>query len=205
MPLGQASGGRLLCATCAQTEELAFLPSGDPALTRRASRLSGRAIVVVAWNRRGKRWERRGTMVEEDALAEAEAQCLLDEDRRAKARVKQRAREELRELDYVERFALAIREEFPGLDVQTASTIAGHACEKHSGRVGRSAAAKQLERDLVIRAVIAHARHLHTGYDALRDAGMNKRDSRGLIREDIRRILAEWRKKPCESDPATES
>lgn len=186
--------GALVCLTCAGLAELIFVPSGNAALTRRATKLSRQSLVVVEYNRRRKRWERRGTLVEEQALADAEAECLIDEDRRNAAREKARARDAVREQEYLARFAAEIREEFPGLAPETAAQIAAHACEKHSGRVGRTAGAKELDRDLIVRAVVAHARHLHTEYDSLRDAGLNKRDSRDIISSRIREILDGWRR-----------
>lgn len=184
------------CLGCAGLADLIYLPSGDPALTRRTSKLSPRVVVAVAWNRRRKRWERRGTLVEADALAEAEVECAVDADRRAASREKARLRAEAADRLYREQFAAAIREEFPGLDPGTAARIAEHACEKHSGRVGRTAAAKTLDREMVTLAVIAHARHLHTDYDDLRDAGLNKRDSRRIISPQVKALLEEWRRHP---------
>lgn len=185
-----------LCLRCAGLDDLIFVPSGDPALTRRATRLSSRAVVAVAWNRRRKRWERRGTLVESDALAEAEAECAIDADRRAVAREKARVRTEAADKVYIARFTAAVLREFPGLAPDVAATIAGHACEKHSGRVGRTAAAKELDSEMVTLAVIAHARHLHTEYDDLRDMGLNKRDSRQMISSTVKQVLAEWRRRP---------
>src|SRR3954463_15206131 len=64
-----------LCLDCADLGHLEFLPSGDPALTRRASKHSLKKAVVVQWNRRRKRYERRGTLVESSAIELAEAEC----------------------------------------------------------------------------------------------------------------------------------
>lgn len=155
---------------------------------------------MVSWNSRKKRWERRGVFVTVEALGEAQAQCALDEDKRGTARRKAQEREAIRDEQYIVRFAAAVHEEFPGLPEATCLMIATHACEKHSGRVGRSAAAKQLDAELVVRAVIAHARHLHTDYDELRDAGINKRESRKIIRNRIKALLASWRQTPSDSE-----
>lgn len=186
------------CVDCSGAKNLLFLPSGDAALTRRASRISADVRPVVSWNSRRRRWERRGVFVTVEALGGAQAQCALDEGKRAAARRKAQEREAVRDQEYILRFATAVHEEFPGLDQATSLIIATHACEKHSGRVGRSAAAKQLDVELVVRAVIAHARHLHTDYDLLRDAGMNKRESRQVIRSRIKGVLAKWRRIPTE-------
>jgi hypothetical protein len=60
--------------------------------------------------------------------------------------------------DYVRRFALRVRELYPGCPSSREFEIAEHACRKYSGRVGRSAAAKSLDADPVRLAVIAHIR-----------------------------------------------
>ena len=103
-----------LCLSCADLDHLAFLPSGDAALTRRAKKHSRLHAVVLKWSRTRKRYERQGLLVEEEALAQAEAECLADQE----VRERQRERNALRraELDeqYVARFAQRIREVFPG-------------------------------------------------------------------------------------------
>jgi len=45
--------------------------------------------------------------------------------------------------------------------------IAEHACQKYSGRAGRSANAKALDEKAITLAVIAHIRHAETDYDNL--------------------------------------
>ncbi len=57
-----------LCLSCADLAHLAFLPSGDAALTRRARKASGLSAVVVRFSRARKRYERQGVLVEEEAL-----------------------------------------------------------------------------------------------------------------------------------------
>ena len=69
---------RPLCLACADLDHLVFLPRGDAALTRRASRYSTLRAVVVRFSRARKRYERQGVMVEEAALARAEQECLSD-------------------------------------------------------------------------------------------------------------------------------
>src|SRR5437899_1254072 len=68
---------------------------------------------------------------------------------------------------YVADFAQAIREQFSRIPLGADIKIAEHACLKHSGRVGRSAAAKSFEPDAVFLAVRAHVRHAYTDYDGL--------------------------------------
>jgi len=61
------------CLSCAGLGDLEFLPAGDALLTRRAKARSARHAVVVRFSRSRKRYERRGMLVEPEALREAEA------------------------------------------------------------------------------------------------------------------------------------
>jgi hypothetical protein len=79
-----------LCLSCADLDELVFLPSGDAALTRRAREHSTLWAVVLKWSRARKRYERQGLLVEEPALAQAEQECLADTDARARRRQRSR-------------------------------------------------------------------------------------------------------------------
>jgi hypothetical protein len=63
-----------LCLACADLDHLEFLLSGDAALTRRAKKHSRLHAVVLKWSRARKRYERQGLLVEEEALAKAEAE-----------------------------------------------------------------------------------------------------------------------------------
>ncbi len=133
-----------LCLACADLEHLVFLPSGDPALTRRARKKSKLSAVVLKWSRARNRYERQGVLVEEAGLASAEAQCLADGEARARRRGREEARRGELDRKYVERFAQRVRELFPRCPGDAEHTIAEHACLKYSGRVGRSAAATRL-------------------------------------------------------------
>ncbi|HEX2207553.1 MAG TPA: hypothetical protein VHG93_07705, partial [Longimicrobium sp.] len=73
--------GKPLCLSCADLDHLAYLPSGDTAMTRRASKYSRLRAVVVRFSRARKRYERQGVLVEQDALERAERECLDDAER----------------------------------------------------------------------------------------------------------------------------
>src|SRR5262249_61988015 len=81
-----------LCVACADLDHLVFLPAGDAALTRRATKASSLSAVVVRWSRTRKRYERQGVLVDEQALGTAEAQCAADEDARIRRRERDRVR-----------------------------------------------------------------------------------------------------------------
>ena len=79
-------GGQPLCMACAGMGDLEFLPRGDTALTRRATKYSPTHAVVVEWSRTRKRYERQGILVTEDAIRRAELECAADADDRARQR-----------------------------------------------------------------------------------------------------------------------
>ena len=59
------------CLRCVGLDDLDFLSSGDALLTRRAKAKSTRYAVVVRFSRSRRRYERRGLLVEPQALANA--------------------------------------------------------------------------------------------------------------------------------------
>jgi hypothetical protein len=181
-----------LCLLCADLDHLIFLPAGDAALTRRARKYSTLSAVVLQWSRARKRYERQGLLVEAEALAQAEQECLADSEIRARRR--EREAERRIELDqyYLESFARRVRELFPGCPVGREQVIAEHACLKYSGRVGRSSSAKALDEQAVRLAVIAHIRHAETDYDKLLASGCERRAARRQIEAVIEHILARW-------------
>ncbi len=184
--------GNPICMPCAGLATLTLVASGDVALTRRAQSQSGRVAVLICWSPRSKRWERRGTLVEPWALAAAKAQCDADSEKRSISRQRARDRRVIEDRDYHAKFRSAVLHLYPGCPRAEAADIASHACEKHSGRVGRTANAKALEDEAVRLAVIAHVRHLHTNYDTVIGASHDKRKSRSIVRGTIQEILDAW-------------
>ncbi len=181
------------CMKCAGYGDLMFLASGNAALTRRATALSARHAVVVKFSRARKRNERQGVLVEEQAVERAQAACAADEAPRAEARQRRQVRDRIADEVYKERFAAEILRLFPGCPHSEADEIARHACEKYSGRVGRSASAKEFEPKAVELAVRARIRHRYTKYEELLSEGLTVAEARAEIRPDLDRICAEWR------------
>lgn len=181
-----------ICLSCADLGHLVFLPSGDTALTRRSRKHSRLSAVVLKWSRARKRYERQGLLVENEALERAERECEAD----ATQRVIRRDRAALRraELDeeYIKRFAARVREVYPHCPYGRETLIAEHACRKYSGRVGRSAAAKNLDEEAVRLAVAAHIRHAETDYDDLLSNMMEKDDARAEVHDDVAKVLKQW-------------
>jgi hypothetical protein len=112
-----------LCMRCADMDHLVFLASGNAALTRRARKGSGLSAVVVRFSRARKRYERQGTLVEEDALERAEAECLADEPARARRRERDAARRAAEDVELQARMAAAIRALFPGCPGERAQPV----------------------------------------------------------------------------------
>jgi len=181
------------CMKCAGFGGLVFLPSGDAALTRRAAAGSSRRAVVVKFSRARKRNERQGMLVEEAALALAREQCAKDAAEREKGRNKRRIRDQVADEEYRREFQRRILERFPSCPAGEAKAIAEHACRKYSGRVGRSAAAKEFDSQAIELAVRAHVRHAHTEYDDLMAEELDRFEARAEVRDGIDRVLELWR------------
>jgi hypothetical protein len=107
-------GKGALCLSCADLDYLVFLGSGDAALTRRAKKHSTLSAVVLKWSRARKRYERQGLLVEARALEEAEKECLSGGEVRARRREREAERRAEVDQDYVRKFALRVRELYPG-------------------------------------------------------------------------------------------
>jgi hypothetical protein len=183
-----------LCLNCADLDHLVFLPAGDTALTRRATKSSSLSAVVMRWSRSRKRYERQGVLVEDHALALAEQQCLSDEDARARRRERDRVQRASADGRFQTRLAEEIARLFPGCPPGRATAIARHTGLRGSGRVGRSAAGRALDENAITLAVTASVRHQDTGYDALLMSGMPRDAARGRVRPAIDRVLAAWRR-----------
>jgi hypothetical protein len=181
-----------LCLSCADLDHLAFLPSGEPALTRRARKHSALAAVVLKWSRARKRYERQGLLVQEEALRRAEEECLADAEIRIRRQEREAARRRELDLGYIAEFARRIGQVFPSCSGERARAIAEHACEKYSGRVGRSSAGRQFDEEAIRLAVRAHLRHTDTNYDALLAKGIDRGEARSRVQERVDRLLETW-------------
>ncbi|NMF83456.1 DUF2293 domain-containing protein [Nodosilinea sp. P-1105] len=181
-----------LCLSCADLGHLVFLPQGNAALTRRASKYTTLRAIVVRFSRSRKRYERQGILVEEPALERAESDCLADADAREQRRLRAAVRREEQDAAFVTEFTNSIQRRYPGCPAAEAAQIAGHACQKYSGRVGRSAAAKDFAPESTDLAVAAHVRHCHTPYDALLAQGWERQAARGAVWDAVQAVLENW-------------
>jgi hypothetical protein len=183
-----------LCLHCARLDGLEFLPAGDTALTRRATKYSVRAAVVVRFNRARKRYERQGILVEETALEKAEQECVQDADERAAARARAAVQRIELDRELVAQMIKLIAELFPGCPAAEVAAIAEHTAVRGSGRVGRSEAGRNLDERALTLAVGAAVRHNHTRYDELLASGVVRADARQQIAGKVEEVLAKWRK-----------
>jgi hypothetical protein len=185
--------GQPLCLVCADLDHLVFLPAGDMALSRRARKRSLLSAVVVRFSRTRKRYERQGLLVAAEALDQAEDECAADAPERAAAR----ARAAIQRVDEDREFVVAMTKEilgqYPACPADEARRIAAHTALRGSGRVGRSAAGRELDPRAIKLAVVAHIRHAHTNYDRLLMQGASRLDARILVREKIDQVLVKWR------------
>src|SRR5262245_26245229 len=181
-----------LCMACADLDHLIYVPSGDAVLTRRAKKHSKLSAVVLRWSVVRKRFERQGVLVEEQGMEKAEYECLADSEVRERRRNRETVRREELDRQYIENFAQRVRELVPGCPTGRDAAIAQHACQKYSGRVGRSASAKSLDEEAVRSAVIAHIRHHETDYDRLLAKGADRREAREKVDREVTRVLRSW-------------
>lgn len=130
--------------------------------------------------------------MEAEAIESAEAECLADAERRKRQAERRALR--MAELDevFVSEFAQAIRQQFPNCPIANANRIAEHACLRSSGRVGRTAAAKEFDPNAIYLVVAAAVRHEFTNYDILLLRGIERSQARSRVRDKVQQKLGEW-------------
>lgn len=183
------------CFSCSPFVGYVMLPPGDAAMTRRSKKHSALCGVVLFWNQRRKRYERKGQLVEKSAIEKARLECESDKESRALKNKKATAIRAAHDKAYIIVFAEAIRHRYPNCPINREHEIAAHACKKYSGRVGRTASAKQFDGKMIDLAVEAHIRHTETNYDNQFGKGTSKKEIRTKVRFDIDSVLKQWRAK----------
>lgn len=173
------------CLKCSDLDHLVFLPKGNHALSLRSGKYSTLRAVVLEFNRKNRRQERRGILIEESALEKARQECGADDGERVERREKQ-------DRQYIKKFAAQILRYYPSCPTEEADVIAEHACRKYSGRVGRSSGAKGFEQKPIELAVRAHIRYEHTNYDELLMMGWDRYDARQEIIEKVEQVIEQW-------------
>jgi ribosomal protein L14 len=188
-----------LCLSCADLDHLVYLPAGDAALTRRAKKASVLSAVVVRFSRSRRRYERQGVLVEEDALNRAERECLADEESRARRKLREGERRTQGDAELEKRAIAEILRHYPGCPEDRAEEIAHHAFTRGSGRIGRTAAGRDLDPEALNLAVAAAVRHMDTPYDELLMGGMDRLDARAHVRAEVEQVMAGWRELPAQA------
>lgn len=181
-----------ICLTCSDLDHLVFLKSADTALTRRSRNHSKLSTVVYKFSKTRNRIERQGVLVEDKALETAQIECAADDDARRILREKAAIRRDRLDKEYIQKFAERVRKLYPYCPKHAEYQIAEHACEKYSGRVGRSADAKTLDENAIRLAVVAHIRHTETNYESLLMEDHDKDLAREMVRDQISTVISEW-------------
>ncbi len=189
-----------LCLHCADLDHLEFLPSGNAAMSRRSKKYSPLSAIVIQFNRKARRYQRRGILVTAAAIKKAEAECLSDADQREINRLRNAQRTKLADKKLIKDMATQICEQFPACPVSAANQIAAHTAQRGSGRVGRSAAGRHLREEAIRLAVVAYVRHNHTNYDELLMQGWPRADARTKISHQINSKLNQWQKKNLKAE-----
>ena len=87
----------------------------------------------------------------------------------------------------------SIRRLYPNCPAEEAEKIASHTAVRGSGRVGRSAAGRNLEEQTLGLAVAAWIRHQWTNYDDLLCGGHERFDARELVRHKVGEVIDRWK------------
>ena len=190
--------------SCADLDHLVFR-LGDAAVTRRARK-------ALHARRRRPGVEPRPNALRAAGPARRRGRaargggrhCLADEDARRDGARAEALRRAEQDGEFVARFAARVRELFPQSPEGRGSLIAQHACEKYSGRVGRSAAAQRFDDEAVRLAVVAHVRHRETAYDELPGVGRGAPDARALVRGEVAAVLERWSRPTAGSERSRE-
>lgn len=193
MFVAESENDRGTCFSCSAFTSYTLLPPGNVALTRRSKKHSTLCAVLLQWNQRRRRYERKGQYVETIAIITAKQECADDKEDRERKNIKAAEKRRILDQEYILNFGEAIRIHFPNCPPKREYEIAEHACEKHSGRVGRTAHAKQFDLSMIELAVIAHIRHVETNYDTQFGKGQAKKDIRAQLNGTINTILNSWR------------
>lgn len=114
---------------------------------------------------------------------------------REQARAKAAVRRAVLDKHYVREFAKRLGKLFPGCPAAERDVIAKHACEKYSGRIGRSAAAQEFDPEAIRVAVHAHIRHNHTRYEELLASGKTRKRARSAVHDAVKKLAERWRGK----------
>ncbi|BCR86106.1 DUF2293 domain-containing protein [Aspergillus chevalieri] len=171
-----------------------FVPKGDVYVTRhcRSKTRESRRVVYVVYNNAAKRT--LGLRVPADVYSSVLHSAAATASSRANA-------VNLRDAKDSSRSRELLRSQFPLMPAESLETILDHAFLKGSGRVGRTGM-KSDERKADL-AVEAHIRHMHTPYEELINAGIDRREAREAVWETVKAIKMAWEGGGREVTPLT--
>lgn len=185
-------------------EDWEFLPRGSAFMTRRVKR-GPHWVLLGSYNRKGGYRPTKGVYAPRAAIEEARVAEQATAEKRARSQERSRLRRKKAEKRYREEFKeaglrfLDFTPEHGDLAERIAAETAVHACEKHSGRVGRTSRLELQEKaELAVR---AHIRHRFTSYDInlppIDDGFAHEeyRDARVKAHADVDEFLAEHRER----------
>ena len=145
-----------------------FLPRGEAYVTRKVKQ-GPHWILKGRYNRKGGYTPVKGLYAPAQAIAAAQAEATATAAKREQVRRKAQLRREKTDERYQEEFEQACLDFLDFASAHTdlareiASSTAHWACEKHSGRVGRTSLIDLQEKAAL--AVRAHIRHRYTDYE----------------------------------------
>ncbi|MGB8645620.1 MAG: DUF2293 domain-containing protein [Anaerolineae bacterium] len=156
---------------------LVFVSTGDAALTRRLKPMADGLVM--------------GLLVTRSDLHSALVAIASTEESRRVARERARAQRAEKERAYREAFRAEMIRHFPQMPIECVDVTTAWATEVGSRRVGRS---QRLDLVAAVRrAVGAHVRHHHTGYDQLLEHGVPRIHARKQIEPDVKEIVNAWK------------
>lgn len=182
--------GKAICAECGEFDHLRYLPSGNRAVTLRATKYSRAVLVVVRWSRSRKRYERQGILAEKEAIEQAQEECLTEKDlSRVREMSEAMARGYISQ-QYLDAFSAMLGERWPGCPAEDATFISEQATR---WRWARSEQVPEPTPELVDTAVLDRIRHRHTEYDRLIFGGMEREKARAQMAAEVEKIVQAWR------------
>jgi hypothetical protein len=181
------------CLKCAGLNHLVFLPSGNPTLTRRASKYSSVKAIVKQINLTYKGYERIGILVEEVALQKAREECIFEEKNPDIASSQKSRKQDKFESHYIETFSIQIQSHYPSCSKEDVLKIAAFAYRNYLGKTRPSFSFKKLNSENIDLAVRIHVLHYYTNYSELHRLGRDTENVRNQLLSTVNEIIGKWK------------
>lgn len=181
------------CLKCAGLNHLVFLPSGNPTLTRRASKYSSVKAIVKQINLTYKGYERIGTLVEEAALQKAREECIFEEKNPDVTSSEESRKQDKFESHYIENFSIQIQAHYPSCSKEDVLKIAVFAYRKYLGKTRHSFSFKKLNSENIDLAVCIYVLHYYTNYPELHCLSRDTDNVRSQLLSKVNEIIEKWK------------